>query len=71
MRLYLLERDYCGHDECDSKLIRARTQKQARRIANVEAGDEGKIWENKERVKCIVVTNEGAVGEIIASFNAG
>lgn len=71
MRLYLLTRENHDYDEYRAKLIRARTQKQARRIANEHVGSEGKIWENKELVKRTIIINEGTVGEIISSFNAG
>ena len=71
MRLYLLFRKELTYDAFGAKLIRAKSQKQARKIANEEVCGEGEIWENKELVECTVITNEGTVGVVIASFNAG
>jgi len=68
MRLYLLEREDGTYDEFDAKLIRAKSQRQARKIANESAGAEGEIWENKKRVDCTIITNKGAIGEIMASY---
>ncbi len=72
MALYLLERKpkLVGYDEFDAKLIRARSEIQARKIANENTGDEGKVWHQKG-IKCTRVFVSGKEKEIIASFNAG
>jgi len=72
MQLYLLTREETAYyDEYDSKLIRAKSQKQAREIANENVGDEGKIWDDKKLVKSTIIVNHGEVGVVIESFNAG
>ena len=71
MRLYLLTRtDGPTYDAYEAKLIRAKSQKQAREIANIDTGDEGEIWVDKKQVKSTILKNKGRVGEIITSFNA-
>ena len=71
MRLYLLTQEAAHYDEYDSKLIRAKSQKQAREIANENVGDEGKIWGDKKLVKSTIIKNKGEVGVVIESFNTG
>jgi len=72
MALYLLERKPkdVGYDEFDAKLIRARSEGQARKIANENTGDEGKTWHRKG-VRCTRIFVSGISKEIIGSFCAG
>ena len=70
--IYLLKRvGVIGYDEYDAKVVRAQDEQAARAIANRDTGDEGKAWENPEKVICEVVLYEGEPGEILESFNAG
>ncbi len=73
MKLFLLDRDEdnCNHDEIDSVLIRARSEKQARMLANSCHATEGRIWEDPELVSCEIVTAKGQPGIIMSSFLAG
>ena len=70
--LYLLrQKGSVEYDEYDSKLIRAKSEKEAREIASRHLGDEGSIWDEPEFVECVRVYSSGESMEIIASFNAG
>jgi hypothetical protein len=74
MKLYLLSRDNiftCEYDEYDEKLIRAKTSKEARLIANESTGSEGKIWEDTKKVKVKEIKVTGKSGVIMTSYNAG
>ncbi len=68
MKLWLLYRDECDFDEYEKHLIRAKSQKRARQIANNISRDEGKIWEDKELVKCKQIKIEGKEEIIISDF---
>lgn len=59
-----------GYDEYDSKVIRAKTEDEARKIANQSVGDEGRLWDDPVCVKCERVFADGDSCEILASFNA-
>lgn len=70
--IYLLKRiQHSGHDEYDSKVVRAPNEAHARVIANDFIGDEGQIWEDHEAVTCEALNPEGEPCEILGSFNAG
>ncbi len=50
MQIYILTRlGIAGYDQYDSKVVIAEDKARARKLANVEYGDEGKIWEMKTR----------------------
>lgn len=70
--IYLLTRtDHTEYDEYDAKVVRARSEKRARYIANITTGDEGKIWTDPTKVTCEVLKTSKPEGIILASFNAG
>ena len=73
MKLFLLIRDPddVDYDECAAKLIRAKTEFQAREIANKNIGDESAMWTDKDKVRCVVITSKGEPEIILADFNAG
>ena len=72
MRIYLLKRiGDAGYDEYVEKVIRAKSQKQAREIANENVGDEGQVWTDKKLVVAEVVTPAGEAGVISEAFDAG
>ena len=72
MKLYLLTRlNGIRYDEFDAMLIRAKSELEARIIANTDVGDEGQIWKRTELVCCKEILAEGKSERIITSFNAG
>lgn len=54
----------------DFLIIRANNEKQARRIANQEAGGEGKIWEDTDKVLCVDLNNKpkGLIVRVSSGF---
>ena len=71
-RLWLLTRiEYASYEEFDSKVVRASTSNEAREIANLNPGDEGKIWTDPKEVLCEILKTTGKSEVIIGSFNAG
>lgn len=75
MNIYLLERKgSIGYDEYYGFVICANSEQRAREIANVRHSDEGKIWNDREKVKVEEVGTAYALAEegiILDSFNAG
>ncbi len=72
MPIYLLERaEFTGYAECVVKIIRAKSVKEARIIANLNTESEGEIWNNLIKVKCTHIEVLGQSKEILSSFNAG
>jgi hypothetical protein len=74
MPIYLLERsddDDVDWDEYEAKIIRAKTVKEARSIANRHTGDEGCIWDNVIKVKCIQIPVCGESEELMGLFHPG
>ena len=69
MKLFLLDNFNVTDDECASQLIRAKTEKRARQIANTQTCDEGKIWENKKLVSCIRIFVRGEEQIIITDVH--
>lgn len=72
MNIYLLTvKGSIDYDSYDAKVVRASSESAARKHANLEPGDEGKIWEDANHVDCQVLTNHGPAGVILGSYNAG
>lgn len=76
MPLYILKRtDEVHYDEYEAKIIRAKNVKEARSIANSSHGDEGRIWNNPIKVKCLPLAAIGeskellSIKELLTSFN--
>lgn len=67
--LYILKRD-ADHNEYNAMLIRAKSVKQARMIANSNCGDEGEIWCDEGKVSCKVVERKGNPEIVIESYNS-
>lgn len=70
-KIYLLKRIFSvGYGEYEGKVIVASSAKVARKMANLEYGDEGPIWTDSSQVMCreIVLTIPMIV---IESFKAG
>lgn len=67
----LTRKDSVGYDEYESKIVRAKSEKEARRIANKKVGDEGPLWEDPTYVSCERVLVHGPSKELLGSFNAG
>lgn len=72
MALYLVKRHESDYDEYDAHLIRASSEREARKIAAAknhrEDSDE---WLNDLKSTCVCVTADGANEVILSSFNAG
>lgn len=60
-----------SYDYFDSKMIRAKSEEEARELANMGVGDEGRIWEDENFVSCEVIKVSGKKQVLISSFNAG
>ena len=73
MKLYLLERisNDLIYDNNDGHIIRAKSAKRARELAQEVAADEGPIWEDLQKVSCKAVTYKGEEGFILTDFQAG
>jgi len=72
MAIYLLSRiEAPDYDEYDAKVVIARTDKHARKLANQLVGDEGYIWEDPAQVECELIDHYGEPCVILESFNAG
>ena len=72
--IYILDRaDKAGirYDECFSKVIRARSEQEARDIANASSGDEGQLWTDPVKVTCEMIEADGASGTILEAFKGG
>ncbi len=52
-------------------VIRAKSEKRAREIANESPGDEGSIWIDSLLTKCVELTAEGSEGKVLSDFHAG
>ena len=72
MKLYLLKpvSDWKPwYDKCFGVVVRAETVEQARKLAQENAGDEGKdVWFNAALTSCEELTNEGKAGTILVNF---
>lgn len=70
-KIYMLKRIFSvGHDEYDGKVIVALSAKAARKMANLNHGDEGPIWTDSNQVMCKeIVLNKAMV--VLESFKAG
>lgn len=71
MNVYLLQRNsLVKHDENRAMVVVAEIPKQARGLANSQAGDEGKIWEDTSLVSCRKVTT-GRARIVLIDYKAG
>lgn len=70
--IYLLKRlsDW-DYEEYSDKVVRATSELEARKIANEEVGEEGKIWEDPTFVRCDEIDPNGPSKELLARFHAG
>ncbi len=59
------------YDEYYGKVIRAKSKREARQIANMTVGDEGRIWENCLKVACEAIDPDGPSDTLLTDFNAG
>jgi hypothetical protein len=58
MRVYVLEQINPGWDQSEAKLVVAKTEKRARKLANASYGDEGPIWDDETKIFCSIVDLE-------------
>ncbi len=71
LKVYLLQRiGDINYDEFESKVIVAPNPEEARRLANIKTGDEGKIWNDPSMVACTEV-NLNVPSIVCETFNAG
>lgn len=73
-RLYILEsiKGWGMYDSAHAFIIRATDAKSARRMASMEAGDEGhNVWLNPKKTSCKILTASGKTKVILRDFNAG
>ena len=72
MALYLVERYESDYDEYDAHLIRASSEREARKIAAAKNHCEGSDeWLNELKSSCKLISTDGANEVILSSFNAG
>lgn len=63
---------FAEFDVNDNFVIRAVSEKRARKIASREAADEGAAtWMDKRFSTCVLITSEAAEGVVLRSFHAG
>ena len=74
MKLWLLE---CkpgfdaNWDETNGCVIRAKTENEARLLANEESYNEKDKWLDKNKTSCEQLVNKGKAGVILVDYNAG
>ncbi len=72
MNFYLLDNLYDVEDDtCQSKVVRASSEEEARQIANQSVGDRYKIWENPKLVSCELLDPDGPSEEILSDYKNG
>lgn len=73
MNLYLLTRkDDAGWGEAEGFVVRARSAREARKIASGFSGYEGRhIWTSAEKSECVSLDSEGTPGVVLRSFVHG
>jgi hypothetical protein len=64
------------YDSQHAIVVRAKNEKEARELANQDAGDvtrfgKSDIWLDPTRVVCVVLTHAGKPGVVIVDFRAG
>ena len=57
-----------GYDSYLGKVIRAKSEKEARKIANEDTGAECKIWENSKIASCEKIKSVGTSKVILSDF---
>jgi len=73
VRLWHLTRlDSAGCDEAQAFVIRAATRQRARKLASLQAGDEGpEVWLDPKKVKCVGLKPNRTEGVVIRDFQNG
>jgi hypothetical protein len=72
MKLFKLEvLGRVGYDEYDSFVVRAKSEEEARELANIEAGFQKDIWLDSDKVLCNEIYLDGDPEIICSSYNAG
>lgn len=74
MRLWLLKREKMRpyYDVADGFIVRAETEDDARKIASLDAGDEGNTtWLSAKYSSCEPLSEIGPAQSILRDFNAG
>lgn len=72
MNFYLLDlKNNDGYDINQARVVRANSEKEARRLANETVADEGPVWENPEEVSCDLLDPNGPAEVILSDYKAG
>ena len=72
MALYLVQRRDSDYDEYDAHLIRASSEREARKIAAAKnPREDSDEWLNVLKSSCKLISTDGANEVILSSFNAG
>lgn len=72
MNLYLVKRYEFDYDEYEAHLIRASSEREARKIAAAKnTHEDSDEWLNDLKSSCVLITPEGIEEVILSSFNAG
>ena len=72
MKLWILTRiNPDGYDVYNGHVIRAKTEYDARQMANQKAADEGRIWHSSALATCTELAANGPEGIQLSDFNAG
>ena len=73
MNLWLLRKldDALLYDANYGFVIRAENEVAARDLANSQASDEGKIWDDPAASSCELLDHDGSRGIVLTDFNAG
>lgn len=59
MKLYLIKREECGYDEARGFVVAAENEAEARKLASIESGDEGKhCWLDEKESECTLISNK-------------
>jgi hypothetical protein len=74
MKLWLIETiQDCGYDVANAFVVRAETEKEARKFASKGRGDEGeKHWLDESKSTCVQLSaGKGPLGIILRDFTSG
>ena len=71
MNFYILNLKFNDdYDTIQSQVVRANSEDEARKLANLSVGDEGRVWENPEEVGCELLDPDGAAEVILTDYKA-
>lgn len=72
MNFYILRlKNNINYDTVQAQIVRANSEKEARRVANQRVGDECPVWGNPKEVSCDLLDTNGPVEVILRDYKAG